>query len=67
MSGLILFVLVCPLLGVVEPGVGELIRQPPFSLLAVVNEGIAKVGAAPTAGGYGARSAKGYLLSAVAL
>ena len=47
-SGLILFVLVCPLFGVVEPGVGELIRQTAFSLFDVVDEGIAEVGAAPT-------------------
>ena len=32
-SGLIVLVLVCPLFGVVEPGVGEIIRQMAFSLL----------------------------------
>jgi hypothetical protein len=66
MSGLILSVLVCPLFGVVEPGVGELIRQTAFSLLDVVDEA-AEVGAAPTTGAYGARSSKGRPLSTVAL
>jgi hypothetical protein len=51
MSGFIVLVLVCPLLGVVEPGMGELIRQMAFSLLEVVDEGIAEIGAAPTTGG----------------
>ena len=60
-SGLIVLVVVvlCPLFGVVEPGVGELIRQTAFSLFEVVEEGnVAKLGgAAPTSGGYGAGSA----------
>ena len=67
MSGLIVLVLVCPLLGVVEPGMGEPVRQMAFSLFDVVDEGIAEVGAAPTTGGYGARSAKGCLLATLAL
>jgi hypothetical protein len=67
MSYFIVLVLVCSLFGVVEPGVGELIRQPACSLLEVVDEGMPEIDAAPTTGGYGARSAKGYLLSAVAL
>jgi hypothetical protein len=67
MSGLIVLVLVCPLFGVVEPGMGEIIRQRAFSLLEVVDEGIAEVGAAPTTGGCGADSAKGRLLTTFAL
>jgi hypothetical protein len=66
-SGLFLLVLVCPLFGVVEPGVGELIRQMAFSLTDVADEGIAEVGAAPTTGGYGAGGAKGCLLATLAL
>src|SRR5215210_6257672 len=66
MSGLIVRVLLCTLSGIVEPGVGELVRQTAFTLSDVVDEG-AKVGAAPTTGGCGAGSAKGHLLAAVAL
>src|SRR5215210_4644020 len=64
MSGLIVRVLLCTLFGVVEPGVGELVRQTAFALSDLVDEG-AKVGATPTTGGAG--SAKGYPLAAVAL
>src|SRR5215212_2521925 len=66
MSGLIVRVLLCPLSGVVEPGVGELVRQTAFALSDGVDEG-AQVGAAPTTGVCGAGSAKGHLLAAVAL
>src|SRR5918998_629743 len=64
--GLIMLVLLCPLSGIIEPGVGELVRQTAFALSDVVDEG-AKLGAAPTTGGRGAGSAKGHLLSAFAL
>src|SRR5215210_4179283 len=59
-------VLLCALSGIVEPGVGELVRKTAFALSEVVDEG-AKVGAAPTTGGCGAGSSKGHLLAAVAL
>src|SRR5215204_6794253 len=66
-SGLIMLVLLCPLSSIIEPGVGEIIRQTAFTLSDVVDEG-AKLGAAPTTGGRGAAgSAKGHLLSAFAL
>jgi hypothetical protein len=65
-SGLILLALLCPLFGVVEPGVGELLRQIPFSLSEALNEG-AELGAAPRTGIYGAGSAKGGLLATLAL
>src|SRR5215213_10401814 len=67
-SGLIVRVLLCTLFGVVEPGVGEIVRQTSFALSDVVDEGC-KVGATPTAGGRGAAagSAKGHLLAALAL
>ena len=66
MSGLIVLALLCSLPGVVEPGVGEGVRQTAFALPDVEDEA-AEVGAAPTTGGRGARSAKGHLLAAVAL
>src|SRR5215204_3076397 len=68
-SSFIMLVLLCPLFGIIEPGVGELVRQTAFALFDLVDEG-AKLGAAPTTGGRGgaaAGSAKGHLLSAVAL
>src|SRR5215218_1000303 len=65
-GGLITLVLLCTLFGVVEPGVGELVRQTAFALSDLVDEG-PDVGAAPTAGACGAGSAKGHLLAAVAL
>jgi hypothetical protein len=62
-----MLVLLCPLCGIIEPGVGEIVRQTAFALSDVVDVG-AKLGAAPTTGGRGAAgSAKGHLLSAVAL
>jgi hypothetical protein len=61
-----MLVLLCPLSGIIEPGVGELVRQTAFALSDVVDEG-AQVGAAPTTGGCGTGSAKGHLLAAVAL
>src|SRR5215203_979278 len=63
-----MLVLLCPLSGIIEPGVGEIVRQSSFALSDVVDEG-AKRGAAPTTGGRGAAagSAKGHLLAAVAL
>src|SRR5215212_4404410 len=61
-----MLVLLCTLFGVVEPGVGEIVRQTAFALSDLVDEG-PDVGAAPTAGGCGAGSAKGHLLAAVAL
>jgi hypothetical protein len=67
MSGLIVLVLVCLLFGIVEPGVGEPIRQMAFSLFGVVDEGGAEVGAALRTGGYGAGSTKGRLLATLAL
>src|SRR3712207_1183874 len=66
MSGLIPPVLLCPLVGVVEPGVGEPVRQTAFSLFDVVDEG-SEVGVAPTTGRYGVGSAEGDLLAAIAL
>src|SRR4051795_11922375 len=66
MSGLIVLVLLCALSGIIEPGVGELVRQTAFTLSDVADEG-AQLGAAPTTGGLGACSAKGHLLGAVAL
>src|SRR5215204_2647768 len=62
-SGLIMLVLLCPLPGIIEPGVGEIIRQTAFTLSDGVDEGV-EVGAATTAGGCGAGSGKGHLLSA---
>src|SRR4051812_18116834 len=49
-SGLIMLVLSCALSGIVEPGVGEIVRQTAFALSDLVDEG-AEVGAAPTTGG----------------
>src|SRR5215218_4157824 len=46
-SGLIMLVLLCPLPGIVEPRVGEIVRQTAFTLSDLGNEG-AKLGAAPT-------------------
>jgi hypothetical protein len=66
MSGLIMLVLLCPLSGIVEPGVGELVRQTAFALSNVLDEG-PELGAASTTGGRGACSGKGHLLTAVAL
>src|SRR3954454_7399051 len=66
MSGLIVLVLLCPLPGIIEPGVGELVRQTAFVLSDVVDEG-AEVGPAPTTCGRGGGRAKGHLLAAVAL
>src|SRR5215203_7093389 len=65
-SGFIMLVLLCALSGIIEPGVGEIVRQTAFTLSDLVDEG-AKVGAAPTTGGCAAGSAKGHLLAAVAL
>ena len=50
---------------IVEPRVGELVRQMAFSHFDVVDEGI-EVGTAPTTGGYGAGSTKDQLLAAIA-
>src|SRR5687767_5641332 len=63
-----MLVLLCPLFGIIEPGVGELVWQTAFTLSDVADEG-AEVGPAPTAGGRGgaAGSSKGHLLAAVAL
>src|SRR5215218_3190749 len=65
-SGFIMLVLLCPLSGIIEPGVGELVRQTAFSLSDLVDQG-AQGGAAPTTGGRGAGSGEGHLLAAVAL
>src|SRR5215204_6910381 len=68
-SSLIMLVLFCPLSGIIEPGVGEIVRQTAFALSDGVGEG-AEVSAAPTThgrGGAGAGSGKGHLLSAAAL
>ena len=68
MSGLIPQVLVCPRLGIVEPGVGKPIRQRTFALFDSVDEAIdIEVGAAPTTGGCGAGCCQDRLLAAVAL
>jgi hypothetical protein len=56
--------LVCPHFGIVEPGMGEIIRQTAFALLDVVDEAT-EFGAAPTTGGYGAGSSKDQLLAAL--
>ena len=62
-----MLVLLCLLAGIMEPGVGEIVRQTSFALSDVVDEG-AELGAAPTTGARGAAgSAKGHLLAAVAL
>src|SRR5215210_7794080 len=61
-----MLVLLCPLFGIIEPGVGELVRQTAFTLSDVVDEG-AELGAAPTTGGRGAGGGKGHLLAAAAL
>ena len=65
-SGLIMLVLLCPLSGIIEPGVGEIVRQTAFTLSDLVDEG-AQIGTAPTTGGCRAGSGKGHLLAAVAL
>ncbi len=68
MSGLIPQALVCPHLGIVEPGVGKAIRQSAFVLFEVVDEAIdIKLGAAPTTGSYSAGRGKDQLLATVAL
>src|SRR5215217_7458119 len=61
-----MLVLFSPLSGIIKPGVGEIVRQTAFALSDLADEG-AEVSAAPTAGGCGAGSAKGHLLSAFAL
>src|SRR5829696_444966 len=64
-SRLIMLVLLCLLAGIIEPGVGEIVRQTAFALSYLVDEG-AQLGAAPSAGGRGGGgSAKGHLLAAV--
>jgi hypothetical protein len=55
-SGLILLVLLCPLFGVVGPGVGELIRPKAFTLLEFAGEA-AEVSVALATRGCGAGSA----------
>src|SRR5919107_1465911 len=65
-SDFIMLVLLCPLSGIIEPGVGEIVWQTAFALSDVVDEG-AQVRAAPTTGGYGAGSVKSPPLTAVAL
>src|SRR5215217_25269 len=65
-SGLIMLVLLCPLSGIIEPRVGEIVRQTAFTLSDLVDES-AQVGAAPTTGGCGTGSGKGHHLAAVAL
>src|SRR5829696_2110780 len=63
-----MLVLLCAFSGIIEPRVGELVRQTAFVLSDVVYEGD-EVGTAPTTGGRGgaACSAKGRLLAALAL
>src|SRR5215203_7172009 len=63
-----MLVLLCAFSGIIEPRVGELVRQTAFVLSDVVYEGD-EVGTAPTTGGRdgAACSAKGRLLAAVAL
>src|SRR5215210_3430089 len=53
MSGLIMLVLFGALSGIIEPGVGEIVRQTTFALSDLVGEGD-KVGAAPPTGCRGA-------------
>src|SRR5215218_7115747 len=65
-SGLIMLVLLCPLSGIIEPGVGEIVRQTAFTLCDAVDE-VPELGTAPTTGGCGAGSGKGHLLAAFAL
>src|SRR5215204_929182 len=64
-SGLVPRALPSPRLSIVEPGVGEPVRQMAFSFLNVVDE-VAVEGATPT-GGFGAGRGKDQLLAAVAL
>src|SRR5687767_3543286 len=61
-----MLVLLCPLSDIIEPGVGELVRQTAFTLSDVVDEGF-ELGAAPPTGCCAVGSAKGHLLAAVAL
>src|SRR5215204_7446166 len=61
-----MLVLFSPLSSIIEPGVGEMVRQTAFALSDLADEG-AEVGAATTAGGYGGGSPKGHLLAAFAL
>ena len=61
-----MLVLLYPLSSIIEPGVGEIVRQTAFALSDGVGEG-AELGGAPTTGACGAGSAKGHLLAAVAL
>jgi hypothetical protein len=61
-SSLVFHMLLCLLLSVVAPGVGDLIPQPAFSLLYVPDDS-AVVGAAPT-GEYGFGARQGQLLAA---
>src|SRR5215207_10503519 len=61
-----MLVLLCPLSGIIEPGVGEIVRQTAFTLCDAVDE-VPELGTAPTTGGCGAGSGKGHLLAAVAL
>ena len=58
--------LLCPLSGIIEPGVGEIVRKTSFALSDLVDER-AEVGAAPTTGACSVGSGKGHLLAAVAL
>ena len=62
-SSIVFHMLLCLLLSVVAPGVGDLIPQPAFSLLYVPDDG-AVIGAAPT-GEYGFIGRQGQLLAAV--
>ena len=62
-SSIVFHMLLCLLLSVVAPGVGDLIPQPAFSLLYVPDDS-AVVGAAPT-GEYGFGARQGQLLAAV--
>src|SRR5215217_8975910 len=61
-----MLVLLCPRSGIIEPGVGEIVRKTAFALSDLVGGG-AEVDAAPTTGGRGAGSGEGHLLAAVAL
>jgi hypothetical protein len=69
MSSLVSYVLIFLGLGVVVPEGADLIAQPSFALLDILDEDVlgngAVVGPAPTTGGYGALASQGQLLAAV--
>jgi hypothetical protein len=65
-SLLVTLVLLCPLSCVIEPGAAELLRKSSFSILDGSGDDVGKITSA-LAGGYGALSVDGPLLTAAAL